>query len=110
MKCHDTFHASLLEPYVENQIEGRIPPPEPPVMITDADGDNHDEFVVEEILDKRVKRNKVEYLIHWKGYGIQERSWEPKEHLGNAKEILDEFETNYKSRRPVRNRKSSRKR
>ena len=33
----------------------------------------------------------MEYLVHWKGYGPQERTWEPLENLANAQEILAEF-------------------
>ena len=33
----------------------------------------------------------MEYLVHWKGYGPQERTWEPLENLANAQEMLAEF-------------------
>ena len=35
------------------------------------------EYEVECILDSRVFRNKLEYLVCWKGYGVEEDEWRP---------------------------------
>ena len=74
-KMHDVFHISLLEPYIENSIPERETPPPPPV------GDDLDFYEVEAVLDSRVKHRKVEYLVHWKGYGPDNRTWEPFDNL-----------------------------
>jgi hypothetical protein len=72
MHIHQVFHVSLLEPYKKTQIPSQIPPPPPPIET------NHDvEYEVEEILDSRLRHRRLEYFIHWKGYGISERTWEP---------------------------------
>ena len=35
-------------------------------------------YEIEEILDHRnLRGGKVEYLVHWKGYGVKDRTWEP---------------------------------
>jgi hypothetical protein len=34
----------------------------------------------------------MEYLAHWKGYTEEDRTWEPKGYLGNAKAALDLFQ------------------
>jgi hypothetical protein len=88
LKIHDAFHVSLLEPYHANTLPGRpgaLPPPPPIIM------DNHEEYEVEAILDSRRTRGKLHYLVHWKGYGINERSWEPESHVANAAETVDRF-------------------
>lgn len=51
------------------------------------------DFEVEEIIDKRVRKKKVEYCLKWKGYNDNENSWEPKENL-NCDELIKNFEKN----------------
>ena len=38
---------------------------------------DHIEFEVEEVLDQRILRGKLEYLVHSSGYDINNRTWEP---------------------------------
>ncbi|XP_051788080.1 chromodomain Y-like protein 2 isoform X1 [Erpetoichthys calabaricus] len=47
---------------------------------------------VEKIVDRRKnKKGKWEYLIRWKGYGSNEDTWEPENHLLHCEEFIDEF-------------------
>ena len=86
-RIHPVFHASLLDPYRVNKIEGRkqTTPPPPKIMNREL------EYEVEAVLDSRIRRNKLGYLIEWKGYGPEERTWEPAENLENAKEAIAAF-------------------
>jgi hypothetical protein len=69
MYIHPIFHVSMLEPYKKSQIPNRIPLPPPPIET------NHDvEYEIEEILDSSLRHRCLEYFIHWKGYGISERT------------------------------------
>ena len=53
--------------------------------------DNENEYEVEEILDARMNRRKLQYLVRWKGYSQQYDSWEPEENLDNAQELVRQF-------------------
>jgi chromodomain-containing protein len=46
---------------------------------------NDQEFEVEEILDHRTRKERIEYLIHWTGYDQQDNTWEPSENLSCPK-------------------------
>ncbi|KAH7287498.1 hypothetical protein KP509_32G058600 [Ceratopteris richardii] len=76
MRIHPVFHVSMLEPYQISPLRGERSSPSPPIEI-----DDHEEFEVEHVLDSRISRGRLEYLIHWKGYDISDRTWEPVENL-----------------------------
>ena len=67
---HPIFHASLLDSYRRNKIEGRkqlvLLPPE----IIEAEL----KYEIEEILDLKIQRNKLWYLVEGKGYGLEKRT------------------------------------
>lgn len=69
------------------------------------------EYFVEKIIDKRIKKKKVEYFLKWKGYSAKDNSWEPKENL-YCLDLIDEFEENLKQKKKEKNSTSvsSRKR
>jgi len=50
---------------------------------------------VEKILNKRMVQGKDKFLVQWKGYMAEEDTWENRENLGNAKELVEEFEREY---------------
>ncbi len=45
------------------------PPPLPEVI------EDEEHYEVEEILDSRLYRGKLQYLVKWKGFGYEENSW-----------------------------------
>ena len=93
MRIHPVFHVSLLERHRQNRFPGRIQRPPPPVEIADDV-----EWEVEEVLDSRIRHRKLEYLVHWLGYGPHERTWEPPDHLANAAEAIAEFHLRHPNR------------
>jgi RNase H-like domain found in reverse transcriptase/Reverse transcriptase (RNA-dependent DNA polymerase)/Integrase zinc binding domain/Chromo (CHRromatin Organisation MOdifier) domain/Integrase core domain len=93
MRIHPVFHGALLEPYHENTIPGRTQPPPPPVEV-----EGEEEWEVAEILDSKITRNRLFYLVDWEGYTPQDRSWEPADFLENSGEKLDEYHAKYPQR------------
>src|SRR5277367_6768563 len=86
-KIHKVFHATLLRPYVENEIHGENylrPPP-------DIEG-NEEVYEIEGILKHRRRGRGYEYLVKWVGYPITETSWEPKQSFTGAVDLLNEYQ------------------
>ena len=48
---------------------------------------------MEEILNSRMFRWKLQYLVKWEGYGIEGNTWEYSENLNHAPEKVTEFHT-----------------
>ena len=90
MRIHDTFHVSLLTPFYNNTISNRNVPPPMPVEIQ-----GNTEYEVKEILDSRLYRRKLQYLVDWLGYGPEQRTWEPEEHVKHCAEKIKEFHMKY---------------
>ena len=87
MRIHRIFHARLLKPFEEDDIEGRYRSPPDSVEI-----DGQEEYEVEEIVARRLRRGKTQYLVKWAGYGVEEKSWEPVGNLAHAQDLVKEFE------------------
>jgi len=85
-KIHDVFHMIWLSPYKETELHGPNHTTPPPDLIN-----QEEEYEVEAILNHKRKGRGFLYLVQWKGYPISEASWEPKGHLTNATQILEEY-------------------
>ena len=83
-RIHDVFHCSLLKPASDSHelgVRGTQLP-----NATDSG-----EYEVEKILTKRGEDNHIQYLIKWKGFPMEDCSWEPASNLKNSKRILAAF-------------------
>ena len=95
----DTFHAVLLTPYVETETHGPTYP-EPPAEIID----NQPEWEVDQIIKhRRTTNGNTEYHVLWKGYGLDQATWEPKENLDHAPEILRDYQQRLRKRNVITN-------
>ena len=70
---YQVFNESVLLPYhppLFPSQKGELPPP--PELV-----DEELEYEAEKILDSRLHRGKLQYLVKWKGYPNEENTWEP---------------------------------
>ena len=67
-RIHPVFHTSLLR-----NLEGDFPTVQDPVFELDGE----DLYEVDYIADHRRRKNKTEFLVHWKNFGVFDRTWEP---------------------------------
>ena len=49
------------------------------------------DYEVEKIIDSWLKKGKLQYLVKWKNYPIEESTWEPEDHLEKAKSTITKF-------------------
>lgn len=59
--------------------------------------DGLEEYEVQSILDSRMVRGRIQYLVEWKGYGPEERTWEPVSNL-NCPVLVDLFHEQHPGR------------
>jgi len=89
IRIHPVVNISRVQLY-KPQVEGQKKTPSKLVII-----EGEEEFEVEKIINKRTVRGKEKFLVRWKGYTAEEDTWENKENLENAKELVEEFERVY---------------
>lgn len=88
-RIDNNFHVSLLKPaYVGFLSQQQSQPP--PVVISNEDSSTYE---VESILDSRIRRNKLQYLVRWTGY--EDTTWEPIKNLSGCRELVNEFHKLY---------------
>jgi hypothetical protein len=93
MRIHPVFHVSLLEPYHANILPGREQPEPPPEEI-----EGEEEWEVKEVLDSKIVRGRLRYLVDWEGYSEDQRSWEPAEFLKHALKAITAFHRRHPNR------------
>jgi len=89
VKIHPVVNVSRIRRYV-GQVEGQKKEQLALVII-----EGEEEWEVERILNKRKVRGKDKYLVRWKGFTAESDTWEGRENLENAKEVIEEFEKEY---------------
>ena len=79
---HPVFHIAMLEPAPKD-----MPVSKEWGQITNTqDGHN-----VERILGERVVNTRLYYLVEWKNHTNKQRSWEPANHLLDARNAINEY-------------------
>jgi len=85
MRIHPVVNVSQIVRYKE-QVEEQKKEEGKPIEIEGVK-----EWEIEKILNKRKIREVDKYLVRWKGFTVEHDTWERKEDLGNAREVLEEF-------------------
>ena len=86
MRIHLVVNISRIVCYKE-QVKGQKKEEGKPVEVEGVE-----EWEVEKILNKKKIRGVEKYLIQWKEFTAEGDTWERKENLKNAKELIEEFE------------------
>ena len=73
LNIHRVFHVSLLEPVKENEYSSRNQSKLPPPILIEG----QEEYLVNKILDSKLVRGRLRYLIDWQDYPPSERCWVP---------------------------------
>ena len=84
---YNVFNECLLHPYHQGTFPSqKTTPPPPPDLINEVE-----EQEIEEILASKERRGKIEYLVHWKGFPLEENEWITESNLKNAPDAIKEF-------------------
>jgi len=89
IKIHLVVNVSRVQKY-KLQVEGQKKKMPQLVVI-----EGEEEWEVEKIMNKRKVRGRDKYLVQWKGCTAEEDTWESRENLKNAMELVEEFEKEY---------------
>jgi len=90
VKIHLVVNVSRIKQYVDQVNSQRKEAPQPVVV------EGEEEWEVEKILNKRKVRGKDKFLVCWKGFTAESDTWESRENLQNAGDLLREFEKEYR--------------
>lgn len=60
-----------------------------------TENEQEEHFIVETIVDKRTRNNKIEYFVKWKDYSDEDNTWEIKDNL-ECLELIEEYEKKLK--------------
>ena len=85
MRIHPVVNVSQIVRYKE-QVKRQKKEEGKPVEVEGVK-----EWEVEKILNKKKMRGVMKYLIWWKGFTAEGDTWERKENLKNAEELIEEF-------------------
>ena len=100
---HSIFHVSLLKLWHSCDENSKLQ-----IILVEE----KKKWKIKKILDQRIKKEKIEYLVQWVDLSFYKNFWESMKNLSNAKKIIENYEierqvhqsTAKKSKRKKRNK------
>ncbi|MBW0476049.1 hypothetical protein O181_015764 [Austropuccinia psidii MF-1] len=89
---HPVFHVSSLEMVNQSSIPNQNQLPPPPILV-----EEQEEWEVDQVLDSKLKRGKLWYLLEWKGFSEdpERTTLEPDSNINNAPDLVKDFHSLY---------------
>jgi hypothetical protein len=53
------------------------------------------EYIVEEILDRRIYKGVLQYLVKWEGYPLDQSTWEPIKNFTNSYKLVEDYDKRF---------------
>lgn len=94
-QVHNVFHSSLLRSSYENNSElfpNRTVMNVQPPVVKSINNDEEDEWEIEKLVDRRRRRNHLEYLVRWKGWSPEYDEWKTVDQLYNARQMMKDYD------------------
>jgi len=89
LRLHDEFHTSLLKPYVFDSDPDRLNVPNEGMVQAGGETGAH---LIERIVNHKMDKGLVYYLVKWLGYPAEFNTWEPLQHLIKpASGLIDDY-------------------
>jgi Chromo (CHRromatin Organisation MOdifier) domain len=89
-KIHNVFHATLLRPYIENEVYGNNYSRPLPKLL-----EGEEVYEVKTILKHQKRGRGCQYYAKWKGYPIIEATWENKSAFSNDGDMIQQYKDRY---------------
>jgi hypothetical protein len=96
LKIHPVLNITKLKAYREGvEVNPHRPAPHSRPAPESVEDDGAEVYEVEEILARRGRGARTQFLVKWKGYPTWEATWQSRASLAQAAELLDEFEASH---------------
>ncbi|MBW0551900.1 hypothetical protein O181_091615 [Austropuccinia psidii MF-1] len=89
---HPVFHVSLFKPVKQSAIPNQHQLQPPPVVV-----EEQEEWEVTQVLDSKLKRSKLWYLVEWQGFSEypERTTWQPASNLTSSPDLFKDFQSFY---------------